>query len=89
MWKFLTDFVGAGRAGWGVWCYMVETEGGDGEGGEEEGGVQGGECEMTVYCWGEVVAHIYVVLFLASERMIKGIGASWLDAGGKVVVQMR
>ena len=43
---------------------------------------------VKVYCWGEVVKDVWCVLFLASHRKISGVGASWVDSGGKVVVQM-
>ncbi|KAI9874829.1 MAG: hypothetical protein M1830_000915 [Pleopsidium flavum] len=102
MWKFLTDFVGAGRAGWGVWCEwcaeptpssrsqstydskagIAEAIRKDNKNREEQ------RDTLKVYCWGEVVAHIYMVLFVASERMIKGTGARWVDGGGEVVVRM-
>ncbi|MCJ1254420.1 hypothetical protein MMC24_002235 [Lignoscripta atroalba] len=43
---------------------------------------------IKIYCWGEIVGHIYLVLILASDRRIRGMGARWVDAGGEVVVQM-
>lgn len=123
MWKFLTDFVGQGRAGWGVWCELsvlgpewepqvagskesvgevggdrVDGDKGRGDGlSREEGGREEEENEngkgkgrvmLKVYCWGEVVPHVYVVLFLATSRMVKGAGACWVDGAGEVVVRM-
>lgn len=44
---------------------------------------------VKVYCWGEVVGHIWLMLFIGSERAIKGVGAKWVDAGGVAVVCMR
>ncbi|MCJ1362146.1 hypothetical protein MMC16_001248 [Acarospora aff. strigata] len=113
IWKFLTDLVGGGRAGWGVWCEWVtshpEEESDDasaagvegdkaskprqGDDRKREQRAQGNqkrkEKEMIrFYCWGEVAPHIYIVLFLATSRMIKGTGARWVDGGGNVVVQM-
>lgn len=42
-----------------------------------------------VYCWGEIVPEIWLLLFMASHRQIKGCGAAWIDAGGEVIVQMK
>lgn len=56
---------------------------------------RGRECEASpgnelvrVYCWGEVVPHLYLVLFMATDRRIKGQGAAWIDASGKEVIKM-
>ncbi len=107
MWKFLTDFVGEGRAGWGVWCewrtqgYLPASSPSpshwstcDNEESIGNGTGKGSRNEeeqrdvLKVYCWGEVVGHIYMVLFIASERMVKGTGARWVDGGGQVVVRL-
>jgi hypothetical protein len=41
-----------------------------------------------MYAWGEVAIHIYLLLFLASERRVRGMGAEWRDSGEEVVVKM-
>jgi hypothetical protein len=75
-WSFLSEFVGRdGRAGWGVWCIL-----------ERDLGL--GQVTLKVYAWGEVVMHVYLLLFLASERRIRGMGAQWRDYREEVVVQM-
>lgn len=68
---------------------------GDGDVGQDGGPSLDGGCGkemrkavLRIYCWGEIVPHIYVVLFLATSRMVKGAGATWVDGGGQVVVQM-
>ncbi|KAL2800001.1 hypothetical protein BJX66DRAFT_211343 [Aspergillus keveii] len=43
---------------------------------------------VKVYAWGEIACHIYLLLFLASERRIRGMGAQWRDAQDDVVIQM-
>lgn len=47
-----------------------------------------GKVILKIYCWGEIVPHVYIVLFLATSRMVKGAGARWVDGSGDVVVQM-
>lgn len=44
---------------------------------------------LKLYCWGEIVPHIWLLLFTASHRRIKGCGAQWIDARGEVIIQMK
>jgi hypothetical protein len=86
-WNAVAEYVRSGRAGWGVWVSRecaVAREGGSCDGIEGE---EGGE-ELRVYCWGEVVGYIYLLLYLISERKIKGMGAKWVDGEGKAVIIM-
>ena len=53
---------------------------------EEPAGV--GDEIVRVYCWGEVVGYIYILLFMGSHRKIRGMDARWIDAGGEVVIRM-
>lgn len=43
---------------------------------------------LKIYCWGEVAAHIYGLLFLATERRIRGMHLQWRDAADQVVIEM-
>jgi hypothetical protein len=43
---------------------------------------------LRLYCWGHLVKHTYLLLYLASERTLKYTGADWKDAEGKVVLQV-
>ncbi|KAK0510889.1 hypothetical protein JMJ35_006441 [Cladonia borealis] len=74
-WKYLLDFVGGGRAGFGVRCFREMDE--------------EGEEVAKIYCWGEVVREVWLLLFLASHRKVLGAEAKWVDARGEVVVVMR
>ena len=44
---------------------------------------------MKFYCWGEIVPHIWLLLFTASHRRVKGCGVQWIDSRGEVVIQMK
>ncbi|RJE18750.1 hypothetical protein PHISCL_08914 [Aspergillus sclerotialis] len=84
-WAFLSDFISRdGRAGWGVWCILekapinVPTE---------QIGISK-SLTLKVYTWGEIASHIYLLLFLASERKIRKMRAQWRDCSEEVVVQM-
>ena len=72
---FLANTVGQGKAGWGVWCARGTDE--------------SGPHLVKVFCWGEVVRHVYLMLYVASKSKVRKLGLRWIDAEGKVVVQMR
>ncbi|KAI0135505.1 hypothetical protein F4814DRAFT_25314 [Daldinia grandis] len=44
---------------------------------------------LRVYCWGLVAAHIYLLLYLASQRKILFTGGSWIDSEGIPVIVMQ
>ncbi|KAL3476325.1 hypothetical protein BJX99DRAFT_144794 [Aspergillus californicus] len=102
-WTFLSDFIAKdGRAGWGVWC-ILESENENecetnpshktNEGGKEAQApehhiAQPQSLNLKVYAWGEIASHVYLLLFLASDRRIRKLGAQWRDARDEVVIQM-
>ncbi|TKA65345.1 hypothetical protein B0A49_10964 [Cryomyces minteri] len=93
-WEFLATLIGSGRAGWGVWCSRgaksasSPDRGEDGASADPVGPPLGGLGIVRVYCWGEVVQHVYLVLFVGSKSRVRRTGAEWIDAEEKVVVQM-
>lgn len=98
------EYVGTGKAGWGVRCaretIRAAKEGGSGRrrGGSgsdkenvtpEDGGEMERRVDMAlVYCWGEVIEHVWLVLFLAGKHRVRGVGARWIDSAGKTVVEV-
>lgn len=70
-WTFLTNYVGNGRAGWGIWCRRDE-----------------GQTYIRLYCWGQVVGHMFLLLYLASRRRVLYTGCSWIGADGRALVVM-
>ena len=92
-WRFLEKKVGSGLAGWGVWCTR-ELDGREtGNDGTVDASAQEGDCQacigkVKIMCWGEVVQHVYLMLFVASKAQIRHGSAVWIDADGEVVVQM-
>lgn len=85
--------VGSGSLGWGVWVCRGECA-------EEtqEVGPDGAEREtfesmgrlgpVRVFCWGEVVEHVYLLLYVASRSKIRKLKLIWVDAEEKVVIRM-
>lgn len=45
--------------------------------------------EVRVFCWGEVVRHVYLMLYVASKSKVRKLGLRWIDAKDEIVVQMR
>ncbi|KAH8675829.1 hypothetical protein BX600DRAFT_453652 [Xylariales sp. PMI_506] len=43
---------------------------------------------LRVYCWGGIVAHVFLLLYLASKRKILYTGAHWVDGDGDAVIIM-
>jgi hypothetical protein len=43
---------------------------------------------LRVYCWGIIVGHIYLLLYMASEGKIKGKGACWIGGNGQAIIEM-
>ena len=81
-WRFLERTAGRGDAGWGVWCSRNDEEPSASDGEASLGTVK-------VFCWGEIVRHVFLLLYVGSKSKIKKLGLQWVDAEEKVVVQMR
>lgn len=87
-WTFLKDFVEHNRAGWGVSCFIRAPEAGD-EGTLQEGGsFTEASRVFDFYCQGEVMMHVYLLLYVASQSRVRRVGAQWVDSAERVCVQM-
>ncbi|WPH00045.1 Hypothetical protein R9X50_00286800 [Acrodontium crateriforme] len=76
-WQCLQRMIGEEAiAGWGVWASRDSND-------DSSIGV------VKVYCWGEIVKHVYLLLFVASLSKVRRLGLQWVDAEDQVVVQMR
>ena len=72
-WEFVSQFVREGRAGWGTWAEVEDW-------GHEE--------RLKLWCWGEVVKEVWLMLFVGSARKVKGRDGMWIDAEGETVIAM-
>lgn len=43
---------------------------------------------IRLYCWGHIVKHTYLLLYLASGRQLKTTGAKWIGADGEVSLEV-
>ncbi|PWY71824.1 hypothetical protein BO94DRAFT_539414 [Aspergillus sclerotioniger CBS 115572] len=93
-WTFLSEFIAKeGRAGWGVWCILEDAEPTASPSSETVAPPPGDpghikSVTLKVYAWGEITSHVYLLLFLASERHIRKMGLQWRDSADEVVIQM-
>jgi hypothetical protein len=71
--QFLAKMIEPGRVGWGVWCVREPSS----------------SLHVRVFCWGEIVRHVYLMLYVASKSKVRKLGLKWVDAEGEVIVQMR
>ncbi|MCJ1337568.1 hypothetical protein MMC09_002850 [Bachmanniomyces sp. S44760] len=105
LWSFLNQFISEGRAGWGVWCcvehhpqpqplYPVSlttaTPPIPTTTTPSPTTIIKTTTTIKIFCFAELIPHIWLVLWLGSERRIKdvGVGARWVDGGGEGVVWM-
>ena len=67
-WKYLKDFISAGRASWGVWCVVEKSPNLDSRKGDDGNNVDRGKV-CKVYCWGKSLRRFcYYCLWLAIAR---------------------
>ncbi|CAK7239752.1 MAG: hypothetical protein STHCBS139747_001187 [Sporothrix thermara] len=69
-WDFLASYVGAGDAGWSVWCSRDPAP----------------HTWLRLHCFAATAGHTYLVLYLASQRQILTTGAEWLDGAGSPMI---
>lgn len=91
-WRFLKSNIEAGQLGWGIWCLReVDEDTTALEESSDGGGDDRREMELgtvKVFCWGEVVGHVWLLCFVASNSKLKYVESRWIDADGEVVVRI-
>lgn len=78
-WRFLQQMIENSFAGWGIWCTRDPTN---------STSTVPGLGTVMVFCWGEVVQHVYLMLYVASRSKVRKVGAAWIDADDHIVIQM-
>ncbi|KXT06746.1 hypothetical protein AC579_3980 [Pseudocercospora musae] len=88
-WRQLETFIGNGSAGWGIWCTRAQ----DVQYGDTGSTCRSSHCltpkSVALWCWGEVVQHVYLLLYTVSMGRVRKLGLKWVDSTGVVVVQMQ
>ncbi|KAH0291424.1 hypothetical protein M436DRAFT_40520 [Aureobasidium namibiae CBS 147.97] len=85
-WVFLQSNIGSGVSGWGIWCLRENDA--TGNEGEEDGDKEHELGIVKVFCWGEVVGHVWLLCYVASQARLKRVESQWVDADGAVVVRI-
>lgn len=71
-WLSMLEHIQSGRLGWGTTLHR-ESKSPQALG------------HVRLYCWGELVEHMWLLLWLCSDGKIVGCGSRWNDADGNVV----
>jgi hypothetical protein len=91
-WKAVCEVLGDGRLGWATSLHReiggVEEEEERMKGLDVKGLDVKGLGVVRLYSWGELVEHMWLVLWVCSEGKVEGTGCRWVEAGGRVVVEM-
>ena len=74
-WTSLYEHICSGRVGWATTLHR-----------ETELGLT--LRRVRLYCWGEVVEHMWLLLWLCSKGKMSNSGSKWMDANGVAVVEM-
>lgn len=73
-WLSLCENVCSGRMGWGITLHREHDS-------KHRLGL------VQLYCWGEIVEHMWLLLWLCSKGKISGMGLKWIDVSGVAVVE--
>ena len=74
-WSSLYEHVCSGRVGWGTTLHR-ESDSGHSLG------------HVRLYCWGEVVEHMWLLMWLCSKGSISTSESCWIDANNVAVVEV-
>lgn len=94
-WESLEKSIGS--AGWGVWCsrgtdhqlQTAENESDESPAAPASAPQRHAFGPIRVWCWGEVVKHVYLLLYVASKSKVRRLGLHWIDSDGHVIIKMR
>ncbi|KAM3418786.1 hypothetical protein BST61_g4756 [Cercospora zeina] len=92
-WRRLQSWIGNGTAGHGIWSTrradLLLTPRNTFEEPVFQADSNNKFEHVRVYCWGELVEHVYLLLYTASEGSVRKLGVKWIDSKGDTIVQMR
>lgn len=73
-WSVLYGHVVSGRLGWGTTLHRESSR-------SQQIG------QVKLYCWGEVVEHMWLVLWLCSKGKVSTTMLKWFDADGRAILE--
>lgn len=74
-WSLLCEHVCSGQVGWATTLHREPVV-------HSELGL------VRLYCWGEVVEHMWLLIWLCSKAKASGMESKWIDANGIAVIEM-
>ncbi|KAH6638192.1 hypothetical protein C7974DRAFT_391037 [Boeremia exigua] len=74
-WSSLHEHVCSGRIGWGATLHRESSS-------IHTLGL------VRLYCWGELIEHMWLLMWICSKGKVSDFGSNWIDADGVVVVEM-
>ncbi|KAF1948796.1 hypothetical protein CC80DRAFT_495124 [Byssothecium circinans] len=74
-WTSLSEYIESDKFGWGVTLHREADQ-------PRQLGI------VRLYCWGEIVEHTWLSLWLCSHGKVAVTGASWLDGGENAVIKV-
>jgi hypothetical protein len=78
-WANMTDFITTGRGGWGMWMTRARED-------QTPPATELGE--VHVWCWGELIEHIYLLIWTLSDGKVTTSRAEWWDGLGRLAIRM-
>lgn len=79
-WRNMSRLVRQGKCGWG--CRLVKEA-------DHEASTETGQMwRITMFCWGEVVGHVWLALWILSDKLTAQTPMQWISGDGSVVIEM-
>lgn len=79
-WRNMSRLVRLGKCGWG--CRLVKEA-------DHEASTETGQMwRITMFCWGEVVGHVWLALWILSDKLTAQTPMQWISGDGSVVIEM-
>lgn len=79
-WRNISSFIENGKAGWGT--RIVGEEVSDGESGGSR------KVRIRIFTWGEVIGHVYLAVWVLSDKLAARIPMRWIAGDGSCIVVM-
>lgn len=73
-WQGISQFIQHGKAGWGTRLVKEARD--------------SNQWSIRLFTWAELLGHIWVILWILSDKLIQGVPMQWIAGDGSVVVQM-
>ena len=79
-WRDFSSFIENGRAGWGTRLVGEEVTDDEAE--------QGRKMRVRIFTWGEVLGHMYLAIWVLSDKLGAKVPMDWVGSDGAHIVKM-